>query len=227
MQFDLVYLLSAIPRLLQYMYLTVSIAVISMFLGLILGLILEHVIRKRIRGLAVMARVYISFFRATPLLVQLFILYYGIPQIIPIFSEMNAYTATVIGISLNSAAYMAEIIRAAVRSVDHGQWEAGLSIGMTRWQSMKRVVLPQAFRIALPSLGNTFVTILKETSLGFTLGLTEMLAKAKLLAADTYKFLECFLAAAILYWVTAILFGYIQIRLERKVNQPYGKEAGL
>ncbi|UKS28863.1 amino acid ABC transporter permease [Paenibacillus sp. HWE-109] len=227
MQFDLTYLLLAIPRLLQYMYLTISIAVISMILGLILGLVLEHVIRKRIKVLAWAAKVYISFFRATPLLVQLFILYYGIPQIIPIFSEMNAFTATIIGISLNSAAYMAEIIRAAVRSVDHGQWEAGLSIGMTRWQSMKRIILPQAFRIALPSLGNTFVTILKETSLGFTLGLTEMLAKAKLLAADTYKFLECFLAAAILYWVTAILFGYIQMRLERKANEPYGNEVGL
>ncbi|MBH5318732.1 amino acid ABC transporter permease [Paenibacillus sp. GSMTC-2017] len=222
--FDLAYLLSALPRLLQFMYLTVTIAVLAITIGLILGLLLETAIRRNMLFLSTFSKIYISFFRATPLLVQLFILYYGIPQVFPAFGDMNAYTATVIGISLNCAAYLAEIIRAAIRSIDYGQWEACQSIGMTRWQSMRRIILPQALRIALPSFGNTFVTVIKETSLGFTLGLTEMMAQAKLMAADTYKFLEAFLAAAILYWLVAIVYGYIQTAMEKRVNRPYGSE---
>ncbi|MFF2092988.1 amino acid ABC transporter permease [Paenibacillus sp. NPDC058174] len=222
--FDLVYLLSALPRLLQFMYLTMTIAVLSMLFGLVLGLVLETAIRRKLFLLAPLAKVYISFFRATPLLVQLFILYYGLPQLIPAFGEINAYWATVIGITMNCAAYLAEIIRAAIRSIEYGQWEASQSIGMTRWQGMRRIILPQALRIALPSFGNTFVTVVKETSLGFTLGLTEMMAQAKLMAADTYKFLESFLAAAILYWLAAIVYGYIQSAMEKKVNRPYGHE---
>ncbi|MFD0589460.1 amino acid ABC transporter permease [Paenibacillus sp. GCM10027627] len=222
--FDLAYLLSALPRLLEFMYLTITIAVFSILFGLILGFLLETAIRRNIFILATLSKVYISFFRATPLLVQLFILYYGIPQVFPAFGDINAYWATVIGITLNCAAYLAEIIRAAIRSIDYGQWEACQMIGMTRWQSMRRVILPQAVRIALPSFGNTVVTVIKETSLGFTLGLTEMMAQAKLMAAETYKFLEAFLAAAILYWLVAIVYGYLQSVMEKRINKPYGNE---
>ncbi len=222
--FDTVYLLAALPRLLQFMLLTMTIAVLSMLFGLVLGLLLETAIRRKAFLLSAFSKVYISFFRATPLLVQLFILYYGVPQVIPAFGKINAYWATVIGISLNCAAYLAENIRAAIRSIDYGQWEACQSIGMTRWQSMRRVILPQALRIALPSFGNQFVTVVKETSLGFTLGLTETMAQAKLMAADSYKFLESFLAAAILYWLAAIVYGYIQSAMEKRFNRPYGNE---
>ncbi|OXS55519.1 ABC transporter permease [Cohnella sp. CIP 111063] len=222
--FDLGYFLSSIPLLLKFLYLTVTIAILSMAIGLVIGLVLETLIRRNVAVLAGAARAYISFFRATPLLVQLFILYYGMPQVIPAMNGMNAYTATVVGISLNCGAYLAEIIRGAIRAVDVGQWEAARSVGMTLWQTMRRVVLPQALYVAVPGFGNTFVTVLKETSLGFALGLTETMGQAKLMAADTFKFLESFSAAALLYWGAAMIFGYMQILIERKMSKPYAKE---
>jgi amine acid ABC transporter, permease protein, 3-TM region, His/Glu/Gln/Arg/opine family len=222
--FDLGYFLSSIPLLLKFLYLTITIAILSMAIGLVIGLVLETLIRRNVAVLAGGARAYISFFRATPLLVQLFILYYGMPQVIPAMNGMNAYTATVIGISLNCGAYLAEIIRGAIRAVDVGQWEAARSVGMTLWQTMRRVVLPQALYVAVPGFGNTFVTVLKETSLGFALGLTETMGQAKLMAADTFKFLESFSAAALLYWGAAMIFGYMQILIERKMSKPYAKE---
>ena len=222
--FDLGYFLSSIPLLLKFLYLTITIAILSMAIGLVIGLVLETLIRRNVAVLAGAARAYISFFRATPLLVQLFILYYGMPQVIPAMNGMNAYTATVVGISLNCGAYLAEIIRGAIRAVDVGQWEAARSVGMTLWQTMRRVVLPQALYVAVPGFGNTFVTVLKETSLGFALGLTETMGQAKLMAADTFKFLESFSAAALLYWGAAMIFGYMQILIERKMSKPYAKE---
>lgn len=222
--FDLGYFLSLIPLLLKFLYLTITIAILSMAIGLVIGLVLETLIRRNVAVLAGGARAYISFFRATPLLVQLFILYYGMPQVIPAMNGMNAYTATVVGISFNCGAYLAEIIRGAIRAVDVGQWEAARSVGMTLWQTMRRVVLPQALYVAVPGFGNTFVTVLKETSLGFALGLTETMGQAKLMAADTFKFLESFSAAALLYWGAAMIFGYMQILIERKMSKPYAKE---
>lgn len=225
--FDFPYMVSVFPRLLHYVYLTLSITMISFVIGLTLGLLLEASIRSKTKIVTPLAKFYIVFFRSTPLLVQLFILYYGLPQVIPQLSVLNAFEATVIGISLNSAAYLAEIIRGAIDSVDPDQLDACLSVGLNKWQGMRRVIIPQAARVALPSLGNMFVTIIKETSLGFTLGLTEIMAQAKLMAADSFKYFECFLAVAIVYFGIALFFGYAQGKLEKRMNKPYSQEVSL
>ena len=192
-----------------------------MIIGLIIALILVAISTYKIKILSPLSKIYISFFRGTPLLVQLFLLYYGLPQIIPVFKNINAYTATIIGLSMNSSAYMVETLRGAISSVDKGQMEAALSIGMTHWQGMKRIVLPQAARVAIPSLGNTFVDLLKSSSLAFTLGVAEILAQAQMSAAASYKFFENYLAVALIYWLIVIFFNYIQRILENKMSHAY------
>ncbi|MFF2885907.1 amino acid ABC transporter permease [Paenibacillus sp. NPDC057967] len=221
MNFDLSYLIKSLPQLLSYLPITMMLSVLSMIFSVMLGIIIESMIRSRLKVVHGAANAYILFFRSTPLLVQLFLLYYGLPQIFPALSAMNAFQATVIGISLNNGAYLAEIFRAAIDSVDRGQSEAAQSVGMTRLQTFRRIVFPQAYRIALPSLGNTFLVIIKETSLGFTLGLTEMMGQAKLMAADTLKVMEAFLSVSLLYLIVALCFGKLQGLIEKKVSKPY------
>jgi putative amino-acid transport system permease protein len=225
MQFDLEFMLTVFPQIAKYIYVTLSISIISAIFGIALGLLLAIITKNKIKVLYPLAGIYISFFRGTPLLVQLFIFYYGLPQLIPQLSIINGYTATAIGLSLKNSAYFSEAIRGAITSVDAGQLEACLSVGMTKWQGMRRIVLPQATRVAIPSLANVYITLLKDTSLAFTLGVTEMLAQAKMIAADTFRFFECFLAVGIAYWIITIIFGFIQGWLEERLSRPYGQEA--
>lgn len=211
---DFAYMLEVLPNIVRTIPLTLSLATMSMFVGLILALFLALSNFFKISLLSGFTRIYISFFRGTPLLVQLFLLYYGIPQILPQFSRMTAFNAAIIGLSLHSAAYMAEIIRGAINSVDKGQMEACLSVGMTPMQAMKRVILPQAIRMAIPALGNSYISLIKESSLAFTLGVAEMLAKAKMSAASSYKFFESYLAVLLIYWLITVGISTLQNRLE-------------
>ena len=219
--FDINYMMQTFPLLSKYIYITVSLAVISMIVGLIIALILVAISTYKIKILMPLSKIYISFFRGTPLLVQLFLLYYGLPQIMPVFKNINAYTAAIIGLSMNSSAYMVETLRGAIGSVDKGQMEAALSIGMSHWQGMKRIILPQAARVAIPSLGNIFVDLVKSSSLAFTLGVAEILAEAQMSAAASYKFFENYLAVALIYWLIVIFFNYIQRILENKMSRAY------
>lgn len=135
-----------------------------------------------------MAKVYISFFRSVPTLVTLFIFYVGIPQIFPEFTFIDAITATIVALSFKNAAYLAEEFRGALNAVDSGQMEACLSVGMTKWQGFRRVILPQAMRIAVPSLGNYLIMLVKESSLAFTVGVTDIFAQTKILASNSFRF---------------------------------------
>ena len=218
---DYTYMLDVFPRILRTAPLTLGLAFMAMILGLIIGTVLALIRVFKVKGLQHITRVYISFFRGTPLLVQLFMLYYGIPQIFPALSRMNALTAAVIGLSLHGAAFMAEIIRGAVSSVEKGQMEACLSVGMTSMQGMRRVILPQAVRVAIPSLTNSFISLIKESSLAFTLGVAEMMAHARMASAATYKFFENFLIALVIYWFISICISFLQDLLEDRLNKAY------
>ncbi|NFE46260.1 amino acid ABC transporter permease, partial [Clostridium sporogenes] len=162
---------------------------------------------------------YITFFRATPLVAQLFILYFGFPCIIPALKSMTAFQATVIALTLNTASFMAETLRASLESVDVGQLEACYSIGMTRYQTMMRVVLPQAFGVALPSIGNQFIGIIKGSALGFTVGLADIMAKAKMEAALSIRFFEAYLCVTLIYLVIVIFVEKIQRLLEKRIEK--------
>lgn len=154
-------------------------------------------------------------------MVQLFLIYFGLPQLFPAMTSMDALTAVIIGLSIKNSAYLAEIFRAALNSVDEGQLEACLSVGMTRWQSYVRIIFPQAVRNAIPATGNTFIGLLKETSLAFTIGVAEMFAQGKMIASANYKYFETYLAVGIVYWVLTIIYSFLQDLFERKISKPY------
>ena len=219
--FDFKYIIELMPILLKYLGVTMEMALWGFVFALILALGLALVRVFKITFIQHLASLYISFFRGTPLLVQLFLLYYGFPQFMPIFVGMDAFTAAIIGLSLHFSAYMAESIRAAILGIDKSQMEACLSLGMTRLQAMKRVILPQASRVATPSLMNYFIDMIKSTSLAFTLGVVEIMAKAQMEASSSFKFFESFLAVAVVYWIVVIIFTRIQHLLEYKLNKAY------
>ena len=219
--FDFQYIIELMPILLKYLGVTMEMALWGVLFALILALALALLRVFKIPFLQHVASLFISFFRGTPLLVQLFLLYYGAPQFMPIFIGMDAFTAAIIGLTLHFSAYMAESIRAAILGIDKSQMEACLSIGMTRLQAMKRVILPQAARVATPSLMNYFIDMIKSTSLAFTLGVAEIMAKAQMEASSSFKFFESFLAVALIYWVVVLFFTRIQHLLEHKLNEAY------
>lgn len=221
MKFDIVYFLKVFPDLIRYVHYTISMSVISTIIGFAIASIFVAIKLLHIKIVTKIINVYISFFRGTPLLVQLFIFYYGIPQIIAPLKNMSPFQAMIIGLSLCGSAYMAEIIRGAIESVPKGQMEAALSIGMTQMQAFKRIIYPQAIRIAIPGIGNEFVDLLKSSSLAFVLGLTEILARAQMDAASSFKVLESYLSLAIIYWVLVEFFNFLQRILERKFSKAY------
>jgi putative S-methylcysteine transport system permease protein len=219
--FDLQYIIELMPILLRYLGVTMEMALWGFLFAIILALGLALVRVFKIPFIQHLASLYISFFRGTPLLVQLFLLYYGLPQFMPFLIGMDAFTASIIGLSLHFSAYMAESIRAAILGIDKSQMEACLSLGMTRLQAMKRVILPQASRVATPSLMNYFIDMIKSTSLAFTLGVSEIMAKAQMEASSSFKFFESFLAVAVIYWLVVIFFTRIQHLLENYLNKAY------
>lgn len=143
------------------------------------------------------------------------------PQVFPILVGLDAFSAAVIGLTLHFAAYMAESIRAAIMGIDRSQMEASLSVGMTTSQAMRRIILPQATRIALPSLMNYFIDMIKSTSLAFTLGVAEIMARAQMEAASSFRFFEAFLAVALIYWGVVIILTRVQIWAEARMNKAY------
>lgn len=208
--------LDSLPFLLKGAWWTVVLSLGGMFFGLLLGFGLALLRLYAFWPLQWLARVYVSFFRGTPLLVQLFMIYYGLPQL---GIQLDPLPAALIGFSLNMAAYTAEILRAAIASIDRGQWEAAASIGMGRAQTLYRAILPQAARTALPPLGNSFISLVKDTALAATIQVPELFRQAQLITARTFEIFTMYLAAALIYWLLASVLAYFQGRLEYWVNR--------
>lgn len=216
---DTAYMWDLVPVILGYVPLTLGMALIAMAVALVLaaGLAIVRVLRLPVADPLVAG--FISFFRGTPLLVQLFLFYYGLPQLFPTLTNLDGVTAAVIGLSLHFAAYMAESIRGAILGVDRSQWEAAQSIGMTRGQLLRRIVLPQAARVAAPTLMNYFIDMIKSTSLAFTLGVTEMMGAAQKEAAGSFLYLEAFLVVALIYWILVEALSVGQRWMERHLGK--------
>ncbi|MFG6592387.1 amino acid ABC transporter permease [Sulfitobacter sp. 1A12157] len=218
---DLDYMLGLVPVILGYVPLTLFMAVAGMVFALILASLLavERVVKVPVLDWLVI--VFISFFRGTPLLVQLFLFYFGLPQVLSFLTNISGVTAAIMGLTLHFAAYMAESIRAAILGVDRSQWEAAQSIGMTQGQMMWRIILPQAARIAAPTLVNYFIDMIKGTSLAFTLGVTEMMGAAQKEAAGSFLYFEAYLVVAMIYWVIVEALSQVQKRLETYLNKAF------
>lgn len=207
--------IDSLPFLLKGAVYTVLLSIGGMVLGLTLGFLLALMRLSPSRLLQRLARVYTSFIRGTPLLVQLFIIYYGLAGV---GLRLDPITSALIGFTLNIGGYTAEILRAAIASIDRGQWEAAYSIGMTPAQAMRRVVVPQAARVALPPLGNTFISTVKDTSLAATIQVPELFRQAQLITARTYEVFTMYLTAAFLYWVLSTGLSWLQNRMEERAT---------
>lgn len=221
MGFDPEYMWDAFPYLIQYLPTTLVLAVGSMFFAIVFGLLVALIRFAAVPVLNQLAQLHISFFRGVPMLVLLFLLYFGLPQVFPPMAAMGAMTTAIIGLSLRESAYLAEIFRAALLSVDRGQYEAGLSSGFTRTQTYRRYILPQAAFNALPATGNIFIGLLKSTSIVFTLGITEMFASAQMFAANNFRYFETYLMVGLIYWMVVIVVGFLLGRLEKRLGHPY------
>lgn len=219
MKFDFVYFFGEFPRLIVKVPYTLFLGVLAFIAAMLMGLLLALAKQSRFRILRGASDLYVSYFRSTPYITQLFILYFGLPQIIYAMREMTAQTALILSISMNSAAFISEILRGGLLSVDKGQMEAALSIGMSKLQALRTVVLPQAFTVALPALGNSFISMIKSTAMGFTIGVVELLAKAKIGSAKSYCYLESYVAVGLIYWGMMIVIGYFQRKLEKRMGR--------
>ncbi|MFA7745393.1 amino acid ABC transporter permease [Salinicoccus roseus] len=221
MNFDLAYMLEIIPELLVYIPITLYLAIVSMIIAVAIGVVLSLLLVNKTPVLLQLSKLYISFFRGTPVLVQLLMIYFGLPQLFPWLNSLSAVNAAIIAFSLNTSAYLAEIFRAALMSVDKGQTEAAISTGLTYPQAVWGIVLPQAVRNAVPATGNMFIGLIKNSSLAFTIGVTELLAQGKLLATATLQFFEAYLAVGIIYWGMTIIYSWVQRWYEARINRPY------
>jgi putative amino-acid transport system permease protein len=220
MNFDFPYMLGVIPQILVYLPVTLLISMLSILLATVLGIIFALLLRAG-KIPAAFAHLYISFFRGTPVLVQLLIIYFGLPQIIPSMNSLSAMNAVILGLSLNTSAYLAEIFRAAIDSVDKGQLEASLASGLSMCKASSRILFPQACRNAIPATGNVYIGLIKNSSLAFTLGVSELLAAGKMVATESLKFFEAYFAVALVYWALTIIFSELQRRLEKHLGKPY------
>lgn len=195
---------------------TIPLALMSFVLGLVIALFVALMRLSRNRIVSGIARGYISVIRGTPLLVQLFIIFYGLPSI---GLTIDPWPSAIIAFSLNVGGYAAEVIRAAILSVHKGQWEAAYTIGMSRSRALRRIILPQAARVSVPPLSNTFISLVKDTSLASVILVTEMFKQAQRIAAFSSEFMLVYIEAALIYWIICLVLSSGQSVLEKRLDR--------
>ncbi|GED69175.1 cysteine ABC transporter permease [Brevibacillus reuszeri] len=207
---------SFLPLLKGALLYSLTLAVVSFFIGLIIAILTALARLSGMKPLIGLARFYVSLIRGTPLLVQLFIIFFGLPSV---GIMIDPFPSAVIGFSLSVGAYSSEVVRAAILSIHKGQWEAAYSLGMTYWQALRRVVLPQAARVSVPPLSNSFISLVKDTSLAAAILVPEMFRKAQEIVAATYEPLLVYSEAALIYWMICFVLSIIQDRIENKLDR--------
>ena len=206
------------PLLFEALIVTVVLGVVSFSIGSTLGLVIALIRVSRLRVLKALVVTYVSIFLGTPMLVQILLIYFGLPQF---GIRLDPISSGVLALSLNVAAYQSENFRAGLLGVDRGQHEAAYSIGMKYWQSMRRIIFPQALRIALPPIGTRFIALMKDTSLVSVITVTELTRTAERIGSATFKYLEMYVAVAIIYWMINFFLSMGQNVLERRLARAY------
>ena len=212
------YILDALPALLLGAVTTIQLTALAIFFGFIGGTLLGTARLSKIWLVRLATRAYIEFFRGTPLLVQIFWIYFGFPALfkgLGLSFTFDRWSAGVLALSLNAAAYIAEIVRGGIQSIERGQWEAASSMGLDSLQTMRYIVLPQALRRMIPPLGNEFTTLLKDTSLVAVIGLEELFRRGQLTVATNFRAFEIYTAIGLVYLALNILFSQGFTWLER------------
>ena len=210
--FDLV--VNSFPLLLVGAGVTIKITALSVALGVVIGLFVGIARISRIKLLRVLAAIYVDFFRGTPLLVQIFLVYFALPVITG--QRVDPFVAAIGSCGINSGAYVAEIFRAGIQSIDKGQMEAGRSLGMTWVQTMRYIIVPQAFKRVIPPLGNEFIALLKDSSLVSVIGFEELTRRGQLIIAKTYGSLDIWLSVAVIYLAMTLTISRFVAYLERR-----------
>ena len=214
MSFDFSLIWNSLPLLLAGAGVTIEITAIAVGLGFVFGLITSVCRLSGVKILNILAVCYVNIIRGTPLLVQIFLIYFALPMIIG--ERINPFVAAVAACSVNSGAYVAEIFRAGIQSVDKGQMEAGRSLGLSWMQTMRYIILPQAFKHVIPPLGNEFISMTKETSLVAVIGFEELTRRGQLIIAKTYGSFEIWLTVAFIYLVMTFTIAQLVSYLERR-----------
>ncbi|TMN22834.1 amino acid ABC transporter permease [Lentibacillus cibarius] len=214
--FDVKLAWESLPFILKGLPATIGVAVAGMALGMVLGLFLALARDSKQIILRWPARMYISFMRGTPLLVFLFILYFGFPNV---GIELGAITAASLGFGLNSAAYIAEIDRSSLNSIDHGQWESAKALNLGYWKTLWVIILPQAARIAIPPLTNVFMDIVKATSLAAVITVPELFQRTQIVVGREFDAMTLYILVALIYWPVCICISFIQDRMEAKYSR--------
>lgn len=212
---NLQFTLEKLPIMLQSSVMTIELTVVSLVAGTILAIIIAFMRISKQKVINAIARFYLWIFRGTPLILQLFFLYYALPSW---GITLSPFAAAVIGLSFNSAAYTAEIVRGGIISISKGQYEAANVLGMSYIQTMFHIVLPQTLRNILPAMGNQFIGMLKDTSLVSTIAMVELMREAQLIGSATFKYTEVYITAALIYLLLTSIFSYIFNKLETKLS---------
>lgn len=218
MNFNVDLMINSLPLLIVGAGITVQITAISVGLGLVIGMFVGIVRICHVKVLRALATVYIDFLRGTPLLVQIFLIYFALPMVVG--QRVDPFIAAITACGINSGAYIAEIFRAGIQAIDEGQMEAGRSLGMTWVQTMRYIIVPQAFKNIVPPLGNEFIALLKDSSLVSVIGFEELTRRGQLIIARTYGSLEIWITVALIYLVMTLtisrLVSYMEKRLATK-----------
>lgn len=212
---DINFIFKVIPVLIKGSVMTIELTVITIILGSLLGVMLALCKISSSKILYFIAAFYTWIFRGTPLLLQLFFFYYGLPFI---GLKLEPFEAAVLGLTLNCSAYMAEIIRGGILSIEKGQFEAAKALGFSYAQTMRRIILPQTYRVLIPPVGNEFIAMLKDTSLVSSIAMVELMRSAQQIYASSFKPIEVFFTAAILYLFLTTIFTTVFSLFEKKLG---------
>ena len=207
----------SLPLLLAGAGITIEITALSVGFGMAIGVIVSLIRLSGIKPLRILGNIYVDFLRGTPLLVQIFLVYFALPALI--HHRVDAFVAAIAACSINSGAYVAEVFRGGIESIDKGQMEAGRSLGMTWWQTMRYIILPQAFKRIIPPLGNEFIAMLKDSSLVSVIGFEELTRRGQLIIARTYASFEIWLTVAVLYLIMTLAVARFVGLLERRFKK--------
>ncbi|MGT2930339.1 amino acid ABC transporter permease [Streptococcus dentasini] len=214
---DLRYMFEILPRIAAYLPVTILMAIISMLLALILGAGLTYLYQNKLFRWLV--ELYLLIFRGFPTIVILFVIYFGLPQLLGVGSRWSANLVATLALGLKQAAYSIEVFRSSINAVDIGQLEAGLAIGLSPFQTYRRIIIPQAVRTMIPPLGNNFVSLLKETSLAFSIGVTEIFGEGKMIASQNFRYFEIYFLVGVLYVLIIFVYSLFQEYLEQRFSQ--------
>ncbi|MFC4321742.1 amino acid ABC transporter permease [Litchfieldia salsa] len=228
---DINFLIESFPTIISRLPITIGIAVGSLIISLLIGLTTALIKIYQVPVLKTFTTCYISFIRGTPLLVQIYLVFYGIPKVIYFFQteygwlqhiDVNIIPPEIyalLAFSINLGAYLSETIRSAIESVDRGQFEAARAIGMSPTQMMLKIIFPQALAVAIPNLGNMFISTIKDTSLVFIIGVIDIMGQAKILGSRGLAFFEVYIAVSIVYWIVCIVVERLLVLVEKRARR--------